>query len=152
VIENFNNPEDLMRCISEAREAADSQVLDFQKKLSHGDLCLSYNADCEAFLFHELTDPLAGAEDDEEREYLRESYARPELQHYRFSRSYSVHCPEGELGDVHVSTVSLVIPRTVWDQCRELGWHGHARIVELLREHSRRISALTFGRVQDGQN
>ncbi len=152
MIEDFNNPEDMIRCIDEARKAADSQVLEHQERVRVGDLCLSYNAECELFVFHEVLDPLTGVEDDAERDYLRESYSRPTMANYRFTRSHSVQCTEGELGDIHVSIVSLVIPRAVWDQCAEWEWFGHDRIVELLREHSRRVAALTFGRAQDGQN
>jgi hypothetical protein len=151
-IVDFSSPDDLLRAIDEARRNADSRVLDFQKNLKPGDLCVSYYAEECMFVFHEVRDPLDGIEEPEERDYLRESYADPNMRHYRFSRSYSVLCPEGELGDIHVSTVSLVIPVNVWEACKKSGWGDHDRVVALLREHSRRVAALTFGRVQDGQN
>ena len=34
-----------------------------------------------------------------------EGYQEAHLRHYRFCRCFSVACPEGEVGDVHVSTV-----------------------------------------------
>jgi len=38
-----------------------------------------------------------------------EGYPEGRLQHYRFCRCYSVACPEGELGDVHVSTIRCIV-------------------------------------------
>ena len=51
-----------------------------------------------------------------------EGYAEERLQHYRFCRCYSVVCPEGELGDVHVSTIGGFITAEQFDEAREKGW------------------------------
>jgi len=40
----------------------------------------------------------------------------------RFCRCHSVACPEGELGDVHVSTVRCRISRRFLEQMRQAGW------------------------------
>jgi len=148
IVDSFD---DLLVAIAEAREAADLRVLPFQEAIRVGDLCLSYHrGEAELFVFHQILDPLEGAEDEPEREYIRTTYADPDMRNYRFTRSYSEICPEGELGDIHVSVVSLVLPRSVWDQCRQWKWHGQGRIEGLLREHAGRIGPLTFQRIRDG--
>jgi len=52
----------------------------------------------------------------------REGYREKHLQHYRFCRCYSVACPEGELGDVHVSTILCRISRGLFERVRKQGW------------------------------
>lgn len=139
--------DDVFRQIAEARRAADALVLGWQRQVRPGDRCLSYNHEVELFVFHEILDPLAGAVDEEERTYLRETYAEPHMEHYRFTKSYSAMCPEGELGDIHVSIVSLVIPLSVWDRCRAWDWYGNERIIALLAQQIRLVNQLTFERL-----
>ncbi len=40
------------------------------------------------------------------------------LRHYRFCRCLSVACPEGEVGDVHVSTVVRRVSRAFFEAMR----------------------------------
>jgi len=132
----------LLERVAEARRFADSQVLGWQRKLRPGDLCLSYNKDVELFVFHESLDPLSYVSDEEEREYLRKTYAQETMANYRFTRSYSAICPDGELGDIHVSIVSCVVPPSVWEQCQTWQWHGHDAIHALLKQQASLIRQL----------
>ena len=49
-------------------------------------------------------------------------YPEGRLQHCRFRRCYSVACPEGELGDVHVSTIRCLGSRALFERLKEQGW------------------------------
>jgi hypothetical protein len=51
-----------------------------------------------------------------------EGYPEGRPQHYRFCRCFSVVCPEGELGDVHVSTVRCIMSRGLFERLKEQGW------------------------------
>ena len=55
-----------------------------------------------------------------------DDYTEPHLRHYRFCRYFSVACPEGEVGDVHVSTVLCLISRAFFEAIRVAGWQMEA--------------------------
>ena len=55
-----------------------------------------------------------------------EGYTEAHLRHYRFCRCHSVACPEGELGDVHVSTVLCLVSRAFFEAMRQEGWQMEA--------------------------
>jgi hypothetical protein len=56
-------------------------------------------------------------------EILKDPEPRPEqLKHYRFVLAYSVACPDGEMGDVHVSQINEVISPAVFQVAKEMGW------------------------------
>ena len=67
---------------------------------------------------------LASLDEDERAEYdsVRETYADPGMKFYRFTRSYSVVCPRGELGDRHLSTVSRKLTKVEFETARKAGW------------------------------
>ena len=48
------------------------------------------------------------------------------LRHYRFCRCFSVACPEGEVGDVHVSAVLCLVSRAFFEAMRREGWQMEA--------------------------
>ncbi len=47
---------------------------------------------------------------------------RCSLKHYRFTTSYSIACPSGELGDIHVSTIERQLAEQEFQRLREQGW------------------------------
>ena len=104
-IEFFDSHEAAMRRLDEAMKAADARVVAWQAVLRPGDCILSIVED-GLVVFGEIL----------------EGYPEPHLKHYRFCRCYSVACPEGELGDVHVSTVACRISRGFFEQMRQAGW------------------------------
>lgn len=109
--------------IDAAREAADARVVPWQVHVRAGDLALSFNHDLEGWVGVEILDALHGADADE-RKYLAETYGAPEMKHYRFARAFSPVCPDGELGDVHVSTLACLVPREAFDAARAADWGG----------------------------
>ena len=42
--------------------------------------------------------------------------------HYRFTCSYSVACPSGELGDIHVSTIERKLSEGEFQEMKKSGW------------------------------
>lgn len=45
-----------------------------------------------------------------------------ELQLYRLCRGYSVACPQGEMGDIHVSTIERLLTKAEFEEARKKGW------------------------------
>jgi len=104
-VEFFDSMEQAMARLEEARKAADARVKPWQASLKPGDCFLSIVED-GLVVFGEVL----------------EGYRDERLQHYRFCRCYSVACPEGELGDVHVSTIACRISRGFFEQMQKAGW------------------------------
>jgi hypothetical protein len=48
--------------------------------------------------------------------------ADPARRLYRFARCFSVDCPEGEYGDIHVSSIQRVITAEEFEQAGRRGW------------------------------
>ncbi len=88
------------------RQVADARVQPWQAELESGDYCRRLGPGF--FIYHEiLPNPEPRAEG---------------LEHYRFTRGYSVACPRGELGDIHVSTVESRVTEKEFERARSLGW------------------------------
>jgi len=110
-----------------AREAADKRVTPEQMRYRIGDIVVS-DSGYGFLVFHEILDieklvkeNLAkyGDEYEEEGMYLLDSYCfTPEMRFYRFARNYSEACPEGELGDFHISIGLGTIPREVFEELK----------------------------------
>jgi len=103
-VEFFATHEEAMARLEEARKAADARVKPWQAALKPG----------ERFIY--LTEGLVIFGE------VLETHEEPHLKHYRFCRCFSVACPEGELGDVHVSTVACRISRQFFEEMRKAGW------------------------------
>jgi hypothetical protein len=104
-VEFFDTMEEAMERIEEARIAADTKVKPWQAALKPGDLFIANSGD-DLLVFGEVL----------------EGYKEARLQHYRFCRCYSVACPEGELGDMHVSTIACRVSRQFFEEMRRAGW------------------------------
>lgn len=115
----------------EARKIADKNVSLEQSKLKPGDFCVRYVRGIA--IYSEILDAadllLRGKSiedlDEEERmeyESVKNSYQDPFMQNYRFTRSFSYLCPNGELGDIHISTVSSPISRSDFLTAKNNGW------------------------------
>jgi hypothetical protein len=97
--------EEAMERLEQARRAADARVRPWQAAIAPGQ-CFIADGEDDLVVFGEVL----------------EGYAEPRLRHYRFCRCHSVACPEGELGDVHVSTIQRRISREEFEQARAGGW------------------------------
>jgi len=104
-VESFDTVEAAGEAIARAMVAADARVVHWQTQVKPGD-CF-------------MTDPGEGFPVFGE---VLEGYPEGRMQHYRFCRCFSVACPEGELGDVHVSTIVCLVSRGLFERLKEQGW------------------------------
>lgn len=109
--------DDFFSAEEKAREAADKRVLPFQAALTTGDKFVRYLRDYDIVVWSRVLAP-----DEEDREI----YEQPHMAHYRQTESFSKSCPEGEIGDVHVSSVDLVVTHEQFEQGRKLDWPSDA--------------------------
>jgi hypothetical protein len=103
----YGSSEEMMEAERRAQKEAARRTADWQKQIVKNDLFVSISP--YGFpIFGEVLD-----------DYRNES---PEMQYYRFCDCYSIACPEGEKGDVHICTIDALITRNVFDAVRKKGW------------------------------
>ena len=129
-ITTYDSVEEMMEDLGKAMDAADARVTEQQKKYRPGDIVMS-DSGYGFPIFHDIQDiekmvgeGLRKYGDDYEEEgiYLLDLYREPHMRYYCFSKSYSECCPEGELGDFHVSQGLYRIPRQVFEEVKEKGF------------------------------
>lgn len=131
IVKSYESPEAMFADLARAREAADARVLPMQEDIKIGDCFIRYAPEADLVIYGEVIDPLAfyegkdlDADDGElraEKAYEEKLRAEPHMKNFRFSKCYSVACEDGELGDVHVSTM-LPIPRKYFEAAQRLTW------------------------------
>ena len=105
----FDSWDEMMGAIDKARIAADGRVQDYQAAIKAGDFFVQ-DTEYGFYIFGEILQ----ADD--------EFYKSVEGKNYRFCKAYSVACIEGECGDVHVSVISAVISKALFESIRDKGW------------------------------
>ena len=109
-VEFFDTLEEAQARLREAMEAADARVKPWQAAVKVGDCFIADGGEDGLLVFGEVL----------------EGYIEVHLQHYRFCRCFSVACLEGEVGDVHVSTVLCRVSRVFFEAMRQAGWQMEA--------------------------
>jgi hypothetical protein len=129
-ITTYDSVEEMMDDLGKAMDAADARVTEQQKKYRPGDVVMS-DSGYGFPIFHDIQDiekmvgegfKKYGDDYEEEGIYLLDLYREPHMRFYCFSKSYSECCPEGELGDFHISQGLYRIPREVFDDLKERGF------------------------------
>jgi hypothetical protein len=110
----------LFRDLENARDEADARATDWQRALVPGDK-IAFRAAPDLVVVSEILDPATDA-DPEEVEEVRDLYASPHMVGYRFSRGYSAIVPNGELGDIHVSTAQVKLTERQFGEFKTLGF------------------------------
>jgi hypothetical protein len=105
-VEFFDSLEAAQARLRQAMEAADARVTPWQAAVKVGDCFIADGGEEDLFVFGEVL----------------EDYQEEHLRHYRFCCCFSVACPEGEVGDVHISTVLCLVSRAFFEAMREQGW------------------------------
>lgn len=136
-VEFFDSDEEMQAALAANREAASAQVRPWQRAVKPGDFYVHYNEEHELFVFGEILDPVATCDPDEV-EYITKTYAQPHMADFRFARAYSPLCDEGELGDIHVLTIDVVIWKELFEQYRDLDWPQDPAIVVPMYDLQRR--------------
>lgn len=123
-MKQFNSLDEMLVYIRECSESADMRVEPWQEAVKPGDYFVRSS---EGFtIYGKILDPVqseidAGAGEDEV-DYQRQLRDAPHMKHYRFTKSYSDLCPEGELGDVHVCTLTAIISEAMFNDAKKRGW------------------------------
>ena len=117
----YDSFEEMQDSLAKAREVAATFVKPFQKAVKAGDFYVHYNPEYELVVYGEVLDPVASAEADEVA-YLTEVYAQPHMADFRFARAYSPLCDDGELGDIHLTTIHKIISKEQFEQFKALDW------------------------------
>jgi len=104
-IQSFDSVEEIFDAEVRAQKRANENPDDWQKSLHKGDYFVKDSGPgC----------PIFGR-------VLRE-YKQKGMANYRFCECYSVACPYGERGDVHVSTIGKKIDENVFTRFKQNGW------------------------------
>jgi len=104
---------DAFQAMGDTLREADSQVLDWQRKLRVGDFFIRH---CEVFgrpltIYGEIVAPPNPS-----------LYQQPHMKSIVHSKCFSDMCPEGELGDTHRSTFTAVLSRKLFEDAKAKGW------------------------------
>ena len=109
-VEFFDSLEAAQARLRQAMEAADAHVKPWQAAVKVGDCFIADGGEEDLVVFGEVL----------------EGYREAHVRHYRFCRCFSVACPEGEVGDVHVSTMLCLVSRAFFEAMRQEGWQMEA--------------------------
>lgn len=125
---SFEDVDDVFKYLRERTEDAATRVQPWQSELKPGDyyLRLVQEGDVVIAVYGEILEPEYDPEDGPNL------YNTPSMRDYRFSRSFSVGCPSGELGDVHVSTVGKKLSPTQFNLAAQWGWPSDARVRKIV--------------------
>lgn len=105
-IQSFKSVDEMFAAIEKAQVIADANVQGWQKTLDPGSYFIR-----EALGIQIFCEVLPWPEDEED-----------EPGNYRFCKCYSEMCPEGELGDVHISTAVRRITGEEFRAAKLAGW------------------------------
>lgn len=125
VVQSFDTIEEMLASMEKDRVAADALTQPWQESLAPGDFFLRVAQ--EVPIFCEVLDPGAvspGATEDERQDAQEAAawYQDPAMRGYRFCRAFSRYCPQGELGDVHVSMATLKVDKETFDRAKAANW------------------------------
>lgn len=126
---SYGSLDEMLDSMRKDQEAAEGRVASWQNDLKPGDLFVR-SAEGVA-IYCEVLDPALPADkgqySQEHLDDLRESaawYNEPHMKPFRFCRAFSVYCPRGELGDVHISTASAKITPEHFENAKARGWRS----------------------------
>jgi hypothetical protein len=96
----YDSTEEMLDDLSQAMQEADKRVKPWQAKIRKGN-CFWQDTEYGFQIYGEV---------------LKNSPRAKHLRHYRFCKCYSEACPEGEMGDVHLSVISGLLSREEFEE------------------------------------
>jgi len=112
----FDNLEEMFDEIQENQKRADEMVHAWQRKIKEGDYFFrDYISGSERLAIFGKVVSSPYPED-------REMYEQPHLKNHRMTRCYSVACPAGEFGDVHIASITSTITEEMFEEARDNDW------------------------------
>ncbi|NIO03998.1 MAG: hypothetical protein GTN74_05105 [Proteobacteria bacterium] len=118
----YDSFEEMMEDLGRAMKAADARVRPTQAAIQSGQYFINFRYGPELPIFGEILNISQLGSDPEEQMYISESYAQPHMKFYRPTKAYSMACPEGEIGDIHLSEINAIIDRELFEFYRKNGW------------------------------
>jgi hypothetical protein len=118
----YGSFEEMLEAEEKARKAADARVQPVQSQIRAGQHFINFRYGPDLPIFGQILSVSKLGIDDEEQRYIDETYAQPHMKYYRPTKAYSAVCPEGEIGDVHLSEVWAIIDTELFDWYRQNGW------------------------------
>lgn len=126
---SYSSIDEMLDSMRKDQEAAEGRNAPWQYALKPGDLFVRSAGGVA--IYCEVLDPALpvdkGQHSQEDLDELKESaawYNEPHMKAFRFCRAFSVYCPRGELGDVHVSTASAKITPEHFESAKARGWRS----------------------------
>lgn len=122
----FNTPEEMFEAISRGVEQAKARATPKQNAITYGDYWVRAYEDILIFGYIYSEEELWAKERElgASEEEIEEEKAMMEGNYqngFRFGKAYSIICPEGELGDTHVSDM-LPLTKQEFEDARDLYW------------------------------
>ncbi len=96
----YNTTEEILDDLSKAMQAADENTQDWQKAIKKGD-CFWQDTEYGFQIYGVV---------------LKNAYSEKHLKSYRFCKCFSESCPEGEIGDVHLSVIGGLLTREEFEE------------------------------------
>jgi hypothetical protein len=96
----YDSTEEMLDALADAMESADEKVKPWQAKIKKGD-CFWQDTEYGFQIYGKV---------------LKNAYSEEHLRHYRLCKCRSEACPEGEMGDVHVSVISGLLTRAEFEE------------------------------------
>jgi len=96
----YDSTEEMLDDLTSAMEAADDNTKEWQKAIKKGD-CFWQETEYGFNIYGEV---------------LKNAYREKHLKNYRLCKCYSEACPEGEMGDVHMSVIGGLLTREEFEE------------------------------------
>jgi len=126
---DFNSIEELFSSIEKQRELADHQITNAQNSIKPGDKVIRITPGLA--IYGEILDPLKEeipyydfkeSFDVAEWDRMKQKFTGLWKTSYRYGRFYSPRCSEGELGNIHLSTIHVLISEDDFKRAKKAGW------------------------------
>jgi hypothetical protein len=101
---------------------ADTRVNPTQASMKPSQYFINYSNDFGIAIFGQVLDTGHLGADPEEKSYIDQVYSEPHMKFYKPTKCYSVACPDGEIGDTHLSSVSALIDESSFQYYQQNGW------------------------------
>jgi hypothetical protein len=126
-IQSFSSFNELLESMNNDSQEADAFMAPWQRDITPNMYFLKYMPEMKVCIYGKVLDPadVSEVEDEDEREDIlsdAEIYSEPHMKGYRFTECYSELVPDGELGDTHVSTMTMLLSKEQFNLAMSLKW------------------------------
>lgn len=118
----YGSFEQMMDDLGRAMRSADSRVRPAQALIKPGHCFISMKPQYGLAIFSEILDHRTLGMDEDEQAYLNDLYRAEHMKFYRPVRAFSLACPFGEGGDLHLSDIYAIIDKELFDWYKSNGW------------------------------